>query len=244
LTLALPLALTLTLTLTPSPDRAPGRNQVKHLFTAPELQPAAPAKKAADLPRPPVISPDLPRSPPTATDLLRMRACASHPISPDLPQGFISVGQKFMTDLKELIGTLESTDISYVRCMKSNLKMQPRLFEPAAVRAKARAARASPRRNPPPLPRVARRLRAAHPAPSPSPSLHLLAVALSLGLGLQVRAAGTLSSLKFVRKCASAPLLPTPPTLARPGVAAARALHEPLLHHSGPRSRPRSPRSG
>ena len=137
---------------------------MKHLFTAPELQPAAPAKKAADLPRPPVISPDLPRSPPTATDLLRMRACASHPISPDLPQGFISVGQKFMTDLKELIGTLESTDISYVRCMKSNLKMQPRLFEPAAVRAKARRPRLA---TPPPHRSLASRAASAPPIRRP-----------------------------------------------------------------------------
>ena len=76
-----------------------GNKVVNHLFTAPELQPAAPAKK-----------------------------------------GFISVGQKFSTDLAELVSTLTSTDISFIRCMKSNLKMLPRLFEPAAVRQKVRAA--------------------------------------------------------------------------------------------------------
>ena len=76
-----------------------GNKVVNHLFTAPELQPAAPAKK-----------------------------------------GFISVGQKFTTDLAELVSTLTSTDISFIRCMKSNLKMQPRLFEPAVVRQKVRAA--------------------------------------------------------------------------------------------------------
>ena len=55
-------------------------------------------------------------------------------------KGFVSVGAKFCRDLAELIATLKATEISYVRCMKPNLQMQPRLFEPSTVRERVRAA--------------------------------------------------------------------------------------------------------
>ena len=72
---------------------------VSNLFTQPELQPVATAKK-----------------------------------------GFISVGYKFSQDLIELISTLQQTETHFVRCMKPNLVMQPRVFDGAFVRTRLRAA--------------------------------------------------------------------------------------------------------
>jgi len=70
-----------------------------HLFTAPELQPAAPNKK-----------------------------------------GFVSVGAKFAADLHSLVATLQQTEAHYIRCLKPNLEMKPRLFVPEVVRTRLRAA--------------------------------------------------------------------------------------------------------
>ena len=72
---------------------------VSNLFTQPELQPVATAKK-----------------------------------------GFISVGYKFSQDLVELISTLQQTETHFVRCMKPNLVMQPKVFDAAFVRTRLRAA--------------------------------------------------------------------------------------------------------
>lgn len=42
---------------------------------------------------------------------------------------FLSVGSKFRSQLTELMNKLRSTGISFVRCIKPNLKMVPNLFE-------------------------------------------------------------------------------------------------------------------
>jgi len=42
---------------------------------------------------------------------------------------FISVGSKFRSQLTELMNKLRSTGISFIRCIKPNLKMVPNLFE-------------------------------------------------------------------------------------------------------------------
>ena len=42
---------------------------------------------------------------------------------------FISVGSKFRSQLTDLMNKLRSTGISFIRCIKPNLKMVPNLFE-------------------------------------------------------------------------------------------------------------------
>jgi len=42
---------------------------------------------------------------------------------------FISVGSKFRSQLADLMNKLQSTGISFIRCIKPNLKMVPNLFE-------------------------------------------------------------------------------------------------------------------
>ena len=42
---------------------------------------------------------------------------------------FISVGSKFRSQLADLMNKLRSTGISFIRCIKPNLKMVPNLFE-------------------------------------------------------------------------------------------------------------------
>jgi myosin-6 len=56
------------------------------------------------------------------------------PKAPELEQSagklnFISVGSKFRSQLTDLMNKLRSTGISFIRCIKPNLKMVPNLFE-------------------------------------------------------------------------------------------------------------------
>ena len=65
---------------------------------------------------------------------------ASSSSSSSRSASFISVGNRFASELSELFSTLQATEISYVRCMKPNLQMKPKLFEPSTVRDSLRAA--------------------------------------------------------------------------------------------------------
>ena len=50
------------------------------------------------------------------------------------------MGQRFATDLHELLHKLRSTETHYIRCMKPNLQMRPRTFDANYVRSRLRAA--------------------------------------------------------------------------------------------------------